>query len=767
MLISIRLINWRSHADTKLEFRKGTNLLVGIMGAGKSSILEGISFALFGTFPALERRKLKLENVIRLNEPIARVVLEFAWDGIDYRIERAVERSKKGVRSSAELFRSGSLIENGTNAVTSYIKTLIGVDYDLFTRAIYSEQNNIDYFFTLDPKERKEEMDALLGLDRFELARSNIVYVINKVRTKREELMKMFSKDKLSELEAKEKTHNEEKNSLEESLKQTSLSYEKASKDLASISSGFEEMRKSRERFLALSKEEIRLSALFDSLKKETQGKSVDEEALKALEKKLQSSLEERTKLAQSQKALEEKNSKFSKDAGAIESHIKSATDSKIRLEASESELVKILLGMTPDDLNKKQKASEQAMLFLESERKSYEREISDTEQSLSKLKPGLSECPLCFSKLTDDGILHVREEKDSLIKKKKERISAIASEFAEKKKENDDLIARIRRASILNEKISTLNKELESAIDLPQKKTLLEAELARLAQERKDLQSKLDAISEALDSQREELSKKKALAEKTKEAQMTEKKLQEAKSQLAEMRFDEKTFDDLRSSAERIRLECERLASSKRSADIQLKMIKDMLDLMRSELASLRGMENDMKSFYELEDQLSLYKNALLETQTSLRLSLADAINTAMNEIWGIFYPYKNYRALRLGVSEKDYVFEVDDGSGWKGLETIASGGERACAALALRVSLAMVLTPKLGWLILDEPTHNLDSEAVAMLSSALEFKVPEVVNQTFVITHDEAFMGSEFASSYRLKRDKERNGETKVEAM
>ena len=39
----------------------------------------------------------------------------------------------------------------------------------------------------------------------------------------------------------------------------------------------------------------------------------------------------------------------------------------------------------------------------------------------------------------------------------------------------------------------------------------------------------------------------------------------------------------------------------------------------------------------------------------------------------------------------------------------------------------------------------------------------MPEVVCQTFVITHDEAFMGSEFASSYRLERDKERNGETK----
>jgi hypothetical protein len=47
------------------------------------------------------------------------------------------------------------------------------------------------------------------------------------------------------------------------------------------------------------------------------------------------------------------------------------------------------------------------------------------------------------------------------------------------------------------------------------------------------------------------------------------------------------------------------------------------------------------------------------------------------------------------------------------------------------------------------------------------LQLKVPQVVNQTFVITHEEALMGSDFASSYRLDRDKERDGPTKTEKM
>ncbi|MBU0586228.1 AAA family ATPase, partial [Candidatus Micrarchaeota archaeon] len=37
MLTSISLENWRSHLNTNLNFKKGTNLIIGIMGSGKSS----------------------------------------------------------------------------------------------------------------------------------------------------------------------------------------------------------------------------------------------------------------------------------------------------------------------------------------------------------------------------------------------------------------------------------------------------------------------------------------------------------------------------------------------------------------------------------------------------------------------------------------------------------------------------------------------------------------------------------------------------------
>src|SRR5512143_2126335 len=296
MIRSIRLVNWRSHADSRLEFRKGTNLLVGIMGAGKSSILEGMSFALFGTFPALERRKLKQDDIVRLNEAEAKVELEFEWDGIPYRIERRIERSKKGTSSHSEIYKSGSLAEHGTAAVNSYVEQLTGVDYDLFTRAIYSEQNNIDHFLNLDPRRSKEELARLLGLDKVELARSNIVSVIHLVRARREALEGKLDRKRASDLAGSEKEREMQASSSEAALKSLESSAAKLAAEYAAVISRYESMHKAREASERLQKEELRLGAQCESLAKELEGKVADEARLPQLEKELAAALSDKAR---------------------------------------------------------------------------------------------------------------------------------------------------------------------------------------------------------------------------------------------------------------------------------------------------------------------------------------------------------------------------------------------------------------------------------------------------------------------------------------
>jgi exonuclease SbcC len=181
MIKSIYLKNWRSHSESFVSFDYGTNLLIGRMGGGKTSIVDGICFALFGTCPSLQQRRASLNDLIR-NRPepqdYSEVSLKFTFGNDEYEVSRKIV---KNGRNSAQLKKNDKIIVSSPERVKEYIEQLLELDYDLFTRAIYSEQNRIDYFLTLKKGERKEQIDELLGLSKFEQLRQNITKLINRL----------------------------------------------------------------------------------------------------------------------------------------------------------------------------------------------------------------------------------------------------------------------------------------------------------------------------------------------------------------------------------------------------------------------------------------------------------------------------------------------------------------------------------------------------------------------------------------------------------
>ena len=71
-------------------------------------------------------------------------------------------------------------------------------------------------------------------------------------------------------------------------------------------------------------------------------------------------------------------------------------------------------------------------------------------------------------------------------------------------------------------------------------------------------------------------------------------------------------------------------------------------------------------------------------------------------------------------------------------------------------------MLTRQLSWIILDEPTHNLDAKSIQMLSSMLKTRLPSLVDQVFVITHSPEIEKSATGSLYVLQREKNEDGVT-----
>jgi DNA repair exonuclease SbcCD ATPase subunit len=181
--------------------------------------------------------------------------------------------------------------------------------------------------------------------------------------------------------------------------------------------------------------------------------------------------------------------------------------------------------------------------------------------------------------------------------------------------------------------------------------------------------------------------------------------------------------------------------------------------------LANTLKEKENIRKFDKLIKELKIFESALEQTQIELRKEFVTAVNYTMNQLWNTLYPYQDFIGIRLFIEEGDYILQIQSKAGeWINVEGVASGGERSLSALALRIAFALVLAPQIRILILDEPTANLDSNAVSVLATTLREKISEFIDQTFLITHQAELEDAVTGNSYKLERDKSKDGVTKV---
>lgn len=737
------------------------------MGSGKSSLLNAISFALFGTFPSLEHRKLSLSELIKHKKNDAKIVLGLEWGNFKYEIIRKIwrELKKEKIITDAEIMKDGKLIEKGQLAVTKYIKQLLQTDYSLFSRAIYSEQNNIDYFLNIEPSKRKEEMDYLLGLDKFEIARANTVTIMNRTRSIRKALEDKFSRQMLEDMQKKEEETKTKCEKLEQEKKANSELLEKSREIYREANSKFCELKIKKENTDAIIKEANIVSGAIEQLKEEIAGKEANESLLQIAQEK---KTEVETRFLSEKKELLElqdvQNSK-AKEAGMLENRLEIAKNAKAESEVLEKEICKILLGKKIEEIIDEKQKLEQEKLRLLALCQSLSAEIKKLEENKVKVSPELSKCPICRNPLTKQGIVHVLQEYDVEIRQKKTDLEIILNKKNENAKLYSQADENVRKLEMLIQKQKLLEKSASQFEEIFKKFSLIKDEIAKL--------------SESISTKRQTVEKSNAFytqivfeCRQIEELIMKKRKLEKLvettgkyKMELEKIKFSETEFENSRTELEERKFEIEKLSFKLDSAEKQLSDAKEFLALATAEKDKLEAMEKEIVGLLTLEEELSIYKNALLETQACMRIEVIDAINTVMNTIWQIIYPYNDYKGLKIGTDEKGYWFEVYNEI-WRPAELV-SGGERASIALTFRIALATILTPNLNLLILDEPTHNLDKEAINGLAHALQHDLPELIEQSFVITHEEGLIGSEFASMYRMNRDKSINGATLFEKI
>ena len=190
----LKLNNFKSHEHTIIPFYKGISVIVGENGAGKSTILEAISFALFKQHTAK-----KIDDLVRNNAESMSVELEFTSNNREYKIIREKKATLKSSLFKKTSSESGYIhICTGDREVSNEIRKILDIDSDLFLNAIYIRQGEISELVDKTPAEKKQLIGKLLGIDSLEKSCKNLLPFINDYENQLAELKgKLYNTDSL------------------------------------------------------------------------------------------------------------------------------------------------------------------------------------------------------------------------------------------------------------------------------------------------------------------------------------------------------------------------------------------------------------------------------------------------------------------------------------------------------------------------------------------------------------------------------------------
>ena len=161
-LVSLSMRNFKKYRHADLEFQNGLIGIVGSNGAGKSTIVDAIAWALYGSKASTIKRELIKNAYARENEPVV-VKLGININNQDYIIYRAMKG--KGLSPEAKLFSGTKIIAVGSREVDQKIEEILRISFDDFMKTFYARQKDLDNLLKEGGIGKREYLLKLLGLE--------------------------------------------------------------------------------------------------------------------------------------------------------------------------------------------------------------------------------------------------------------------------------------------------------------------------------------------------------------------------------------------------------------------------------------------------------------------------------------------------------------------------------------------------------------------------------------------------------------------------
>jgi len=813
MIENIDLVNFISHKKTSLPLKEGITVFVGKNGAGKSSVIDGITYALYG-------KHARGDNIdlVKDRADSAAVVLEFSSGSKRYRVERKVNKKGQLDRSLLAELHEGSRAKQLAagerkqfgESLTGEVTKILGLNYDQMIIAGIIQQGELDSIIDLKSKDLKDLINSAIGIDGLDIAYDSMRDVTDSFRSVIRNKYGFDDRD-VSKISSQVVT-------TEKELQTSTSESQSAQSELSTLRAEEQVLEDELELLEPLKEKMETMRQMFDTLVDYVRGKHDDlvkehekmGTEIKTARKYLKLLADDRG-VGKTEKSVLEEQKKYQ----AVLDELSPTIGALDALKGRPAELGKIIkecaealsLVERNDIVQGNFEKIESRIIDLDTQIALIQSEIGKlqaNQTTAQKLVFKNHTCPICGSKVDRiselfdaQAIEHHLSEHDARRRELGKERQRLNDEFKQAQAEK---LAVISASKLLNGHKISGQSDIKRLEDEKNELVIKLQDLQRMKQSQRDARDRIAGIEE-------ELAKFRALQLEivTATVYLNDHKISsESDVQKVVLRRDDLTRimqsvpQNLQKMNKFTNVEpLDSLSVDDHSAKL-VRQVKDLHDeaskfnetIYRDKSATLDGIRKI--KIPDKSSEVGKWKNKMDEADKNLRnlkatlFDLQDvsdftgflekirsnvyhrdgAVSTSVRS-WALNQLSKKAseyaRLFEIGVSSiaikenrREMIIECYGPRGYV-KTTSMSGGEKVAIALALRFALAYVMGGyKLDFIILDEPTVHLDAERKATLVNIISHLGGEdsPLKQIIIITHDsEIFENTEVDQVWRFE--------------
>jgi exonuclease SbcC len=765
----LTLLNFRQHASTAIEFGSGITAIIGPNGVGKTTLLEAIAWAFYGTPAARGTR-----DSIRWNRAPARasvrVEVDFGLGAHEFKVGRGLYH--------AELFqdRFEAPVVVGHQEVSARIERLLGMTRDEFFNTYFTGQKELAVMASLPPAERAQFLSRVLGYEKLRLAQDRLRQTRSGLKGELTGLEQGLADPK--ELERERAEAQATLMTVQTALRQAEDDRVRARQELERLGPEWTRMVEVRESALQL-EGELRIAdrdvgearreferldkTLADALaaKSELDGLREPLDEVEPLRTELDR-LEEEARRAGERRSLTGQLEELDKQLDRENQRLERLGDPRAALEQAKQalEASRAVLQQAEQDEDRTRTSWVRDRQDAETKRQHLRDQYVDHQrhQEIVGQAGPEGECPICKRPLGS-----VYQEVVGTLDRQLEEIEVKGKFFKRRMEQLEETPPEVQEAE---ERLRSARTAIEEAVqaaarceDRVQEHAEVRKEVEALTGRRSELATRIAGLPDTYDTERHDVVRQRLraleptitrAAELRAKARNAETLVREAESAERAASEREAHFKDLEGQLEELGYREELYASARtayegaehavREVDVRLASAQGDQRAAESAVAGverrIRDRESRIARITEAKADLALHdeldralRDLRLELNAAMRPELAERASDFLSSL-------TDGRYTELELDEDYRVLLVEDGQ----VKPVVSGGEEDILHLVLRLAISQMVAERAGQpltlLVLDEIFGSLDEhrrQGVVGLLRGLADRFPQVV----LITH------------------------------